>query len=242
VAASGLGVQGVRVGVCPDFLGEGVEPAVRAAVAEALRVLEGLGCTVREVSLPHARYGIAAYYVAASAEASSNLARFDGVRYGRRAGADSIAELYAITRREGFGDEVKRRIMLGTFALSAGYHEAYYGRAQKARRLIATDYEGVFTQVDVLVSPTSPTSAFALGERLDDPLAMYLSDVLTIPASLAGIPALSLPCGMTPEGMPIGLQLQAPFLAEETLLRVGAACEEAAGSATPPALAAKEAA
>jgi aspartyl-tRNA(Asn)/glutamyl-tRNA(Gln) amidotransferase subunit A len=239
-AATALGVRGIRVGICPDLLGEGVDPAVREAVAAALRVLESLGCTVREVSLPHVRYGIAAYYLGASAEASSNLARFDGVRYGRRAETESISELYARSRREGFGDEVKRRIMLGTFALSAGYHDAYYGRAQRARRRIAGDYEKVFADVDVLVSPTSPTTAFSLGERLDDPLAMYLSDALTIPASLAGIPALSLPCGMTAAGLPVGLQLEAPRFAEETLFRVGAAFEEAAGGATPPALAAAE--
>jgi aspartyl-tRNA(Asn)/glutamyl-tRNA(Gln) amidotransferase subunit A len=240
VAAIGRDVEGIRVGVCPEFLGDGVEPAVRAAFEAALRVLAGLGCSVREVSLPHARYGIASYYVAASAEASSNLARFDGVRYGHRADAGSIPELYARSRREGFGAEVKRRIMLGTFALSAGYHDAYYGRAQRARRLIAGDYERVFAQVDVLASPTSPTTAFALGERLDDPLAMYLSDALTIPASLAGIPALSLPCATTAD-LPVGLQLQAPAFAEEILLRVGAVYEAAAGCASPPALAVAEA-
>ncbi len=241
VAAIGLGVRGVRVGVCPELLGEGVDPGVRESVEAALRVLESLGCTVREVSLPHARYGIAAYYLGASAEASSNLARFDCVRYGRRAAAESISELYAESRREGFGDEVKRRIMLGTFALSAGYHDAYYGRAQKTRRRIAEDYENVFAEVDVLASPTSPTAAFPLGERLDDPLAMYLSDALTIPASLAGIPALSLPCGMTAAGLPIGLQLEAPAFAEETLFRVGVAYEEVGGGGIPPVLAGAEA-
>lgn len=225
----------LRVGVIREFLGEGVEPHVRAAVEEAVKTLAALGCAIEEVSLPHAKYGVAAYYVVASAEASSNLARFDGARYGRRAaGVTSLEELYVKSRSEGFGDEVKRRIMIGTFALASGYYDAYYGRAMRARGLIAKDYAAAFAKVDLLASPVSATAAFPLGARVDDPLAMYLSDAMTIPANLAGVPAISVPCPVEPAALPVGLQLQAPFLAEEKLLRAAAAFEEAVGAAAPP--------
>ncbi len=233
----------VRVGLVREFLGEGVEPRVKQAIEGAVRTLEKLGCAIEEVSLPHARYGVAAYYVVASAEASSNLARFDGARYGRRAeDVSTLEELYVKSRSEGFGNEVKRRIMIGTFALAAGYYDAYYGRAMRARRLIAQDYARAFEKVDLLASPVSATAAFPLGAKLDDPLAMYLSDAMTIPANLAGVCAISVPCATPPGELPVGLHLQAPFLAEEKLLRMAAAFEEAAGVAPPPAAFAKEAA
>jgi len=221
-------LRGMRVGVLRETLGEGMDTAVRRRVEAAVETLRTLGADVVDAALPHARYGVAAYYVMASAEASSNLARYDGARYGRR--ADTVTDLeslYTTSRSEGFGDEVKRRILLGTFALSAGYHDAYYGRAMRARALIRRDHDEVFRAADVLVSPVAPTPAFRLGERTDDPLAMYLTDSLTIPASLAGIPAISVPCGATDEGLPVGLQLQAPFLEEARLLRVAAAFEAA---------------
>jgi aspartyl-tRNA(Asn)/glutamyl-tRNA(Gln) amidotransferase subunit A len=236
-ASLGEGVKGVKVGVVREFLGEGIDASIRAAVEAAVRGLEDLGAEIVEVSMPHTKYGIAAYYVVASAEASSNLARFDGARYGRRAeGVSELEELYTRSRTEGFGDEVRRRILIGTFTLSAGYYEAYYGRAMKARSLIRRDYETAFGVADVLVSPTSPTPPFPLGERLDDPLAMYLTDAMTVPANLAGIPALSVPC-TTPDGaLPVGLQIQAPDLREDLMVRVAAAYEAKAGVAPVPAL------
>jgi aspartyl-tRNA(Asn)/glutamyl-tRNA(Gln) amidotransferase subunit A len=227
----------IRVGVVKEFLREGVDEHVRRTLERALRTLESLGCELQEVSLPHAEYGVAAYYVVASAEASSNLARFDGARYGYRAqGVATLEELYTKSRSEGFGDEVKRRIMIGTFALSAGYYDTYYGRAMRARGLIARDFANAFAKVDVLASPVSPTPAFRLGERVDDPLSMYLSDAMTIPANLAGVPAISVPCSVGEGELPVGLHLQAPFLQEERLLRVAAAFEEAAGPGPLPAL------
>jgi aspartyl-tRNA(Asn)/glutamyl-tRNA(Gln) amidotransferase subunit A len=225
----------LRIGVVREFLGEGVEPHVKTSVEAAVRTLEKLGGAIEEVSLPHARYGVAAYYVVASAEASSNLARFDGARYGRRAeGVAALEELYVKSRSEGFGDEVKRRIMIGTFALSAGYYDTYYGRAMRARGLIARDFAKAFEKVDLLASPVSTTAAFPLGAKLDDPLAMYLSDAMTIPANLAGVCAISVPCAVSAGALPVGLHLQAPFLAEAKLLQAAAAFEEAAGVAPPP--------
>ncbi len=232
-----------RVGVVREFFGEGVDPEVKRTVEAAVRTLEALGYAIEEVSLPHARYGVAAYYVVASAEASSNLARFDGARYGRRAAESStLEELYVKSRSEGFGNEVKRRIMLGTFALSSGYYDAYYGRAMRARSLIARDYAQAFARVDVLASPVSTTAAFPLGAKLDDPLAMYLSDAMTIPTNLAGVCAISVPCAVPPGALPVGLQLQAPFMGEANLLRVAAAFEEAAGVFPPPPVFAGDAA
>jgi len=225
----------MRVGVVKEFLGEGVDEHVRRTMEHALRTMESFGCELQEVSLPHAEYGVSAYYVVASAEASSNLARFDGVRYGYRAkDVATLEELYTKSRSEGFGDEVKRRIMIGTFALSAGYYDTYYGRAMRARGLIARDFADAFAKVDVLASPVSPTPAFRLGDRIDDPLAMYLTDAMTIPANLAGVPAISVPCPVAEGELPVGLHLQAPFLQEERLLRVAAAFEDAAGAAPFP--------
>jgi aspartyl-tRNA(Asn)/glutamyl-tRNA(Gln) amidotransferase subunit A len=226
------GARGLTVALVPELLGEGVDGEVRALVEDAARAFGRIGARVVEAHLPHARYAIAAYYVVASAEASSNLARFDGVRYGRRAaGPRDLDDLYTRSRSEGFGAEVKRRILMGTFALAAGYHDRYYGRAAKARALLARDFRDAFASADVLLSPVAPGPAFRLGERLDDPLAMYLTDAMTVPASLAGIPALSVPCGATAAGLPVGVQLQAPFLREATLLRAAAAFERARGPA-----------
>jgi aspartyl-tRNA(Asn)/glutamyl-tRNA(Gln) amidotransferase subunit A len=228
------GVRGLRIGVIAEAFGEGVEPGVRHSVRAAVDRLEGLGASVGEVSLPHTEYALSAYYLIAPSEASSNLARYDGVRYGLRVdGADSI-EMMTKTRGAGFGAEVKRRIMLGTYALSAGYYDAYYGQAQKVRTLIIRDYERAFASFDAVISPTSPTTAFRLGERTDDPLAMYLSDVFTIPANLAGVPAISLPCGLDESGLPVGLQVAAPALAESMVLRVARALEREIGFAEVP--------
>jgi aspartyl-tRNA(Asn)/glutamyl-tRNA(Gln) amidotransferase subunit A len=233
------GIAGLRFGSVREAFGEGVEPGVRASVRAAVDRLEGLGAAVGEVSLPHTDYGLSAYYLIAPSEASSNLARYDGVRYGLRVdGSDSI-EMMTRTRGTGFGAEVKRRIMLGTYALSAGYYEAYYGQAQKVRTLIIRDYDAAFAEFDVLVSPTSPTTAFPIGAKVDDPLAMYLNDVFTIPANLSGMPAISIPSGLDEKGLPVGLQLTAPVLEESRLLRAADALEQAIGfAARPPSLAA----
>jgi aspartyl-tRNA(Asn)/glutamyl-tRNA(Gln) amidotransferase subunit A len=229
-------VAGLRVGVVREAFGEGVQPGVRASVQAGIDRLAELGASVGEVSLPHTDYALSAYYLIAPSEASSNLARYDGVRYGLRVeGGDSV-EMMSRTRGAGFGPEVKRRIMLGTYALSAGYYDAYYGQAQKVRTLIIRDYEQAFADFDVLVSPTSPTTAFRIGERADDPLAMYLSDVFTIPANLAGVPAISIPSGLDEAGLPVGLQLTAPILGEPMLLRVAHALEGAIGFDARPAL------
>jgi aspartyl-tRNA(Asn)/glutamyl-tRNA(Gln) amidotransferase subunit A len=220
-------IRGLRVGVIGEAFGEGVAHAVSASVRRAVDRLAGLGAEVGEVSLPHAEYALSAYYLIAPSEASSNLARYDGVRYGLREDGehgDSVAMMFA-TRGAGFGPEVKRRIMLGTYALSAGYYEAYYGQAQKVRTLVIEDYRAAFERFDVLVSPTSPTTAFRIGEKADDPMAMYLNDIFTIPANLAGVPAISIPSGLDDEGLPIGVQLTAPALDEPTLLRAAHALE-----------------
>jgi aspartyl-tRNA(Asn)/glutamyl-tRNA(Gln) amidotransferase subunit A len=221
------GVAGLRIGVIAEAFGEGVAPDVASSVRAAVDRLTALGAEAGEVSLPHAEYALSAYYLIAPSEASSNLARYDGVRYGFRAEgehADSVAMMFA-TRGQGFGQEVKRRIMLGTYALSAGYYDAYYGQAQKVRTLIIRDYAAAFERFDVLVSPTSPTTAFKIGEKADDPMAMYLNDIFTIPANLAGVPAISVPCGLDSDGLPIGLQITAPVLDEATVLRVAHALE-----------------
>ncbi len=241
--AAGLdrGVAGMRVGVVAEAFGQGVEPGVAGSVRAAIDRLERLGASVGEVHLPHAEYALSAYYLIAPSEASSNLARYDGVRYGFRAPgehADSVEMMFA-TRGQGFGPEVKRRIMLGTYALSAGYYEAYYGQAQKVRTLIIRDYAAAFDAFDVLVSPTSPTTAFPIGAKADDPMAMYLNDIFTIPANLAGVPAISVPCGVDDAGLPVGLQLTAPVLGERTLLRAASAFEADLGlEFRPPLLAA----
>jgi aspartyl-tRNA(Asn)/glutamyl-tRNA(Gln) amidotransferase subunit A len=219
----------VRVGLVRELGGEGYQAGVRQRFAEAVAILERLGAEVVEVSCPSFEYALAAYYLILPSEASSNLAKFDGIRYGLRVGDDgtrSVEEVMSLTREAGFGAEVKRRIMLGTYALSSGYYDAYYGQAQKVRTLIARDFAAAFEACDVLISPTAPTTAFKLGEKLDDPLAMYLNDVATIPVNLAGIGAMSLPIGLAAEdGLPVGLQIMAPVMADDRLYRVGAAVE-----------------
>jgi aspartyl-tRNA(Asn)/glutamyl-tRNA(Gln) amidotransferase subunit A len=229
-AALDRGVAGLTLGVPDEYFVAGLDPEVEGAVRDAIAVLERLGARTRRVSLPHTAVGVATYYIVAPAEASSNLARYDGVKYGLRvpAGPDLVS-MTARTRTEGFGAEVRRRIMLGTYVLSAGYYEAYYAKAQQVRTLIRRDFERAFAEVDAIVSPTAPTPAFKLGEKLDDPLAMYLNDVFTIPAPLAGIPAVSVPCGFSLAGLPIGLQLIGKPFDEATLFRVAGAYEGATG-------------
>jgi aspartyl-tRNA(Asn)/glutamyl-tRNA(Gln) amidotransferase subunit A len=232
------GVSGLTIGRPRELELPGVDPEVTAAVDRALDTLIHLGAKVTDVSLPHAPYSLPAYYLVAPAEASSNLARYDGVRYGLRAGppGQGLHDMYSRTRGAGFGTEVKRRIMLGTFALRSGYYDAYYKKAQQVRALIARDYERAFAEVDLIATPTSPTAAFRLGEKVDDPLTMYLADVFTLGAPLAGLPAMSVPCGFTPEGLPVGLQLTARALDEATLFRAAAAYERAVdhGGRRPP--------
>ncbi|HSY15587.1 MAG TPA: Asp-tRNA(Asn)/Glu-tRNA(Gln) amidotransferase subunit GatA [Jatrophihabitantaceae bacterium] len=236
VAAARAGASGdltgVRVGVVRELGGEGYQPGVLACFEAAVATLRELGATVVEVSCPHFEYALPAYYLIAPSECSSNLARFDSVRYGLRAGDDgvrSLEEVMSLTREAGFGPEVKRRIIIGTYALSSGYYDAYYGQAQKVRTLITRDFNAAFESVDVLVSPTSPFVAFGIGERVADPMAMYVNDLCTLPASLAGTPAISVPAGLS-EGLPVGLQIMAPALADERCYRVGAAFEAAIGS------------
>jgi aspartyl-tRNA(Asn)/glutamyl-tRNA(Gln) amidotransferase subunit A len=215
-------VRGLRLGVPKEYFGERLDPEVRQAVEDAIQQLAKSGCEIVPVSLPHTEYATPTYYVLATAEASSNLARFDGVRYGHRAsGAHTLSEMYRRSRDQGFGPEVKRRIMLGTFVLSAGYYDAYYVKAQKVRTLLARDFEQVFQKVDAIVTPTSPIAAFKLGEKFDDPLDMYLPDIFTVTADLVGIPGISVPCGKTKEKLPIGLQILGKHFDESTILRVG---------------------
>jgi aspartyl-tRNA(Asn)/glutamyl-tRNA(Gln) amidotransferase subunit A len=221
-------MDGIRLGVPDDLTGEGVEPGVMTAFEAALDRARELGATVERVALPHADYGLSAYYVLAPAEASSNLARFDGVRYGLRVEADDLLTMYTRTRHDGFGAEVKRRIMLGTYALSSGYYDAYYGRAQRVRTKIAEDFKAAFEAVDFVVTPTSPGVAFELGAKTGDPLSMYLNDYFTVPMSLAGIPAISIPCGLS-EGLPVGLQLAGPAFSENRVLDAAFALEQALG-------------
>lgn len=219
-------VKGLKVGVAKEYFGEGLDPEVRAAVEAAIQKLAGLGCEIVPVSLPHTEYAIPTYYIVATAEASSNLARYDGVRYGFRArGARTLSDMYRLSRDGGFGMEVKRRIMLGTYALSAGYYDAYYLKAQKVRTLLTRDFDEAFKKVDVIAAPTCPTPAFKLGEKVDDPLAMYLADIYTVTANLAGIPGISVPCGENRERLPIGLQLFGRHFDEATLLRAASAYE-----------------
>ena len=224
-------LRGRRVGIIRELTGEGYQPGVQARFEEAVAILRDRGAEIVELSLPHLRYALAAYYLILPSEASSNLARYDGVRYGLRtqpeSGPVTAETVMAATREAGFGDEVKRRIILGTYALSAGYYDEYYGKAQKVRTLVQRDFEAAFEQADVLVSPTAPTTAFKLGEKLGDPLAMYLNDVATIPANLAGIPGMSLPAGLAEDGLPVGFQILAPQTADDRLYRVGAALEAA---------------
>jgi len=220
------GVDGLRVGVVREFLAtDGLDPAVRARVGEAVQRLAKLGAEIVEVSLPHAPYGLAAYYLIAPSEASSNLSRYDGVRFGLRVDGETTEQMMARTRDAGFGAEVKRRVMIGTYALSAGYYDAYYAAAQRVRTLIIRDFEAAYRQCDVLVGPTAPEAAFLLGAKTDDPLAMYLNDVFSIPSNLAGAPSLSLPVGLDDAGLPVGLQVMAPVLGEQVMFRAARALE-----------------
>lgn len=221
-------LKNLRIGVAKEYLGEGLDSEIRSKIEAAIEVYRGLGADIVELSLPHSQYCVAAYYIIATAEASSNLARYDGVHYGHRtAKPEGLIDVYSKSRAEGFGPEVKRRIMLGTFALSAGYYDAYYNRALKVRRLIQRDFTEAFKRVDVLLSPTTPSPAFKIGEKTTDPLSMYLADIYTIAINLAGLPALSMPCGQTAEGLPIGMQLIAPHFDEVGLLQTARLYERA---------------
>ena len=236
----GVGVAGLRIGVVAELLDEGIAPEVAAATRGMLDQLAAAGAKIVDVSLPAADYGLSAYYLIAPAECSANLARFDGVRYGLRVDGGTTEEMMANSRAAGFGPEVTRRILLGTYALSAGYHDAFYGQAQRVRTLIRRDFGAAYEQVDVLISPTTPTTAFGLGEKTDDPLTMYLSDVCTILSNLSGDPGISLPIGLDSTGLPIGFQVMAPALGEEMLIRVAAEVERLAGFRERPALATSE--
>jgi len=219
-------VKGIKIGVPKEYMGEGIDPAVKEAVLNALKTFESLGATWEEISMPHTEYAIAAYYIIASSEASSNLARFDGIRYGVRSpNAGNLLEVFEKSRSEGFGPEVKRRIMLGTYALSSGYYDAYYLKAQKVRTLVKQDFDRAFEQYDVIIGPTAPTPAFRIGSKIHDPLTMYLNDICTIPVNLAGVPAISVPCGQA-DGLPIGLQIIGKAFDESTVLRVAHAFEQ----------------
>jgi aspartyl-tRNA(Asn)/glutamyl-tRNA(Gln) amidotransferase subunit A len=229
-------VKGLRIGVPREFFVAGMQPEVEDAVRAALKHYESMGAATVEVSLPHTDYAIAAYYLIATAEASANLERYDGIRYGPRVDADNLLDLYRKTRARGFGDEVKRRIMLGTFALSTGYYDAYYLKAQKVRTLIKRDFEQAFKRCDLIVTPTAPTTAFKVGEKMSDPLQMYLSDIFTISVNLAGLPGMAMPCGYDRGGLPIGLQLIGPAFGEETILRAGDAYERAGAVTRRPAV------
>ncbi len=222
------GVDGLRVGIVTEMMGEGIAPDVAARVRAAAEALAAAGATVDDVSIPAVTYGLSAYYLVAPAEASSNLARYDGVRYGLRVEAPTTGEMMEATRTAGFGDEVKRRIMLGTYALSAGYYDAFYGKALRVRTLIRNDFDTAYERVDVLISPTSPTTAFRFGDKTADPLSMYLNDVCTIPSNLAGHPAMSVPFGVGDDGLPVGVQILAPALGEATMFRTAAVLEAAA--------------
>ena len=236
-AALGRPVRGLRLGVPREFFGAGLDPEIKGEVERAIGALRDLGCEPVEVRLPHTEYAIAAYYLIATAEASSNLARYDGVKYGPRVGGgESLGDMYLATRSRGFGREVQRRIMLGTYALSAGYYDAYYRKAQQVRTLIQRDYEEAFRRADLIVGPTSPVPPFPIGEMVSDPLAMYLIDVYTVTLNLAGLPAMAVPCGRTRAGLPVGLQIIGPYFGEEKVLQLGQAYEQAVGGFPRPRL------
>jgi aspartyl-tRNA(Asn)/glutamyl-tRNA(Gln) amidotransferase subunit A len=224
-------VEGLRIGVPENYFGAGIDPEVNEKVQAGIALLEKLGCRRVPLQMPHTDYAIATYYIIATAEASSNLARYDGVRYGLRVAGTTLLEMYGKTRERGFGAEVKRRIMLGTYALSAGYYDAYYLRAQKVRALIARDFADAFSKVDAIITPTAPTPAFRLGEKTADPLQMYLADIYTVTGSLAGVPGISIPCGKTKAGLPVGLQIFGPHFGEGQVLKIANALERAGGSA-----------
>jgi aspartyl-tRNA(Asn)/glutamyl-tRNA(Gln) amidotransferase subunit A len=222
-------VRGLRIGIPREYFAEGMDPAVRQKVEAGIKLLESLGCVPVELRMPHTDYAIATYYIVATAEASSNLARYDGVRYGLRVPGTTLLDMYKKTRGRGFGPEVKRRIMLGTYALSSGYYDAYYLKAQKVRALIAQDFVQAFQKVDAIVTPTSPCPAFRLGEKTDDPLQMYLADIYTVTGSLAGVPGISVPCGKTSQGLPVGLQIFGSYFEESRVLQLAHAFEQAGG-------------
>lgn len=222
-------IKGLRIGLPKEYFIDGMDPEVEASVRAAVKTLETRGATVHEISLPHTEYAVAVYYIIAPCEASANLARYDAVRYGFRAESSNLLEEYEKSRGKGFGPEVKRRIMLGTYALSAGYYDAYYGKAQRVRTLICRDFEKAFESVDVIITPTAPTTAFPIGEKSADPLQMYLSDIFTISCNLAGLPGMSIPCGLSAKGLPIGMQIMARPFAEEDVLRVGYHYEKNSG-------------
>jgi aspartyl-tRNA(Asn)/glutamyl-tRNA(Gln) amidotransferase subunit A len=213
-------LDGLEIGICREHFDEGLDPQIEKSIRESIQVLEDLGARTKEIHLPHTPYAVATYYVIAPCEASSNLARYDGVRYTHRHLGEDLEQMYSRTRAEGFGDEVKKRIMLGTYALSSGYYDAYYLKASKVRRMIKQDYDQAFDNVDLILGPTTPTTAFRIGEHSNNPLAMYLADIYTVSANLSGIPAISIPCGFCNHGLPIGMQLQARAFDESTLLRV----------------------
>jgi aspartyl-tRNA(Asn)/glutamyl-tRNA(Gln) amidotransferase subunit A len=226
--ALGREIKGVRLGIPREYFISGIDPSVDRCVKEAIRALEGLGAIIVDISLPHTEYAIATYYIIATAEASSNLARYDGAKYGYRTkNADDLMEMYMKTRDEGFGPEVKRRVMLGTYVLSAGYYDAYYRKAQQVRTLIKRDFDQAFGEVDAILTPTSPTPAFRVGERTQDPLQMYLSDIFTISVNLAGIPGISIPCGFTENRLPVGLQILGRHFNEERIFQIAYAYEQA---------------
>jgi aspartyl-tRNA(Asn)/glutamyl-tRNA(Gln) amidotransferase subunit A len=225
---SDKGATSLRIGVPAEYFGEGLDPEVRERIENGIESLQSAGCIIKPVSLPHTRYAIPTYYLVATAEASANLARFDGVRYGyRSASSATLSDMYSHSRDEGFGAEVKRRIMLGTYALSAGYYDAYYLKAQKVRRLLADEFLRTFAEVDAIVTPTAPTPAFKLGEKTGDPLAMYLADIYTVTASLAGICGVTVPCGATKAGLPVGMQILGAHLNEAIAFRVARTLEAA---------------
>jgi aspartyl-tRNA(Asn)/glutamyl-tRNA(Gln) amidotransferase subunit A len=223
-------VRGMKIGVPQEYFGAGIVPEVRHKISSGIQLLRELGCDVRDIQLPHTDYAIATYYIIATAEASSNLARYDGVRFGPRVEGDSLISTYRKTRGAGFGPEVKRRIVLGTYVLSAGYYDAYYLKGQKVRALIAEDFRKAFAQVDAIVTPVSPVPPFRLGERVNDPLQMYLADIYTVTASLAGLPGISVPCGRVSSGRPVGMQIIGPAFGEARVLQLAHAFEQAGGA------------
>jgi len=235
-AACRRGVKGLRIGVPREYRMDGMAPEIEALWQQGLGWLRDAGAEIVDVSLPHTKYGLATYYIVAPAEASSNLARYDGVRYGARTAGEDLAALYENTRAEGFGAEVQRRVMIGTYVLSAGYYDAYYLKAQKVRALMLKDFTDVFARVDALVTPTTPTAAFAQGEKMDDPITMYLNDIFTVPANMSGIPGLSVPAGLDAQGLPLGLQVLGRPFDEQTVFAVGAALERAAGFTAMPGI------
>jgi aspartyl-tRNA(Asn)/glutamyl-tRNA(Gln) amidotransferase subunit A len=223
-------LEGLRIGIPEDYFGEGIDPEVRQKVEAGIHLLQKLGCERVSIRMPHTDYAIATYYIIATAEASSNLARYDGVRYGPRVPGSTLIEMYQKTRGRGFGPEVKQRIILGTYVLSAGYYDAYYLKGQKVRALIAKDFRSAFEQVDAITTPTSPVPSFKLGERTSNPLEMYLADIYTVTGSLAGVPGISVPCGKTKQGLPVGLQIYGAAYAEDRVLQIAHAFEQAGGA------------